>query len=359
MYLSPKNMSEEVHNIQSFDPSGVGVHNGRFIGLPFSESEALIVLLPVPWDVTVSFGEGTASGPANILDASSQLDLEDPFVKDAWKLGLFMRQPDKELSMLSSALRKEARACIDALESGQRPDEDPSLKARIHKINEGGAFQMEWVRSSCEQLLRAGKLIGLVGGDHSCPLGFLQALADHHGEFGILQIDAHMDLRSAYEGFEYSHASIFYNALKIPAIRKITQVGIRDYCQEEIEMARQENTRVEVFFDHDLQDRKFSGETWKSICERIVSGLPQDVYLSFDIDGLDPSLCPNTGTPVPGGLMLDEALYLIRTVVASGRKIIGFDLCEVAGAPHVWDANVGARLLYRISNQMAISQGMA
>lgn len=352
-------MSRDNQQHSSFDPSGVGVQNGRFIGLPFSEEEARVVLLPVPWDVTVSYGEGTAGGPQNMLEASAQLDLEDPYVADAWQLGIFMREPDTQLATLSAALRKEAKKCIDALEAGFSSEHDHDLLTSLRKVNEGGAFQMEWVRSQCDLLINKGKLVGLVGGDHSCPLGYLHALAGNRDGFGILQIDAHMDLRKAYEGFEYSHASVFYNALQIPQISKLVQVGIRDYCREELDRAAEQGERVAVFFDAYLNDRQFAGATWHSTCELIVAELPDAVYLSVDIDGLDPSLCPNTGTPVPGGRSLDEVLYLVRMVVQSGRTIIGFDLCEVAGAPFTWDGNVGSRLLYRLSNLMAASHGLA
>src|SRR5690606_13345614 len=120
--------------------------------------------------------------------------------------------------------------------------------------------------------------------------------------FGLLQIDAHADLREAYEGFKYSHASIMYNVLnEIPQVQKLVQVGIRDYGDDELTMIRTEKNRVVTFFDRDLKEAEYEGQTWKALCEQIVDELPQNVYISFDIDGLDPKLCPNTGTPVPGG----------------------------------------------------------
>ena len=101
----------------------------------------------------------------------------------------------------------------------------------------------------------------------------------------------------------------------------------------------------------------FEGRTWDSICREMIQELPDKVYISFDIDGLDPKLCPNTGTPVPGGFSFQQAMYLIRKVVESGREIIGFDLCEVApGDEGDWDANVGARVLYRLNNFMNLSR---
>ena len=174
---------------------------------------------------------------------------------------------------------------------------------------------------------------------------------------GILQIDAHADLRNAYEGFTYSHASIMYNAIQLPSISSLTQVGIRDICDYEVSIINT-NKDIYTFYDKQLHEGTYNGKTWDTQCDEIIKTLPENVYISFDIDGLDPKLCPNTGTPVPGGLEFEQAMYLIKKVVDSGRKIISFDLCEVS--PHEndneWNANVGARVLYRLSNLMIKSQ---
>jgi agmatinase len=182
-------------------------------------------------------------------------------------------------------------------------------------------------------------------------------LSEKYDRFGILQIDAHADLRKAYEGFAYSHASIMYNALKVPAVNRLVQVGIRDICEEEEKVMQRAMGRVVTFYDDDIKSQQYEGKTWTSICDEIINTLPDLVYISFDIDGLDPKLCPSTGTPVAGGLEFDQAKYLITKLVHSGRRIIGFDLCEVAPGPTEWDANVGARMLYHLCNRMAVSQG--
>ncbi|MBA4077191.1 MAG: agmatinase, partial [Cyanobacteria bacterium PR.023] len=177
-----------------------------------------------------------------------------------------------------------------------------------------------------------------------------------HDSFGILHIDAHADLRDAYEGFTYSHASIMFNAIKEPTLTKLVQVGIRDYCEMESDLVASSDGRIVSFYDRDIKTKMFEGMSWMHICQEIVSQLPDEVYVSFDIDGLDPKLCPNTGTPVPGGLEYEQALYLVRMVAESGRVIIGFDVNEVApGDEDEWDANVGARLLYRLANLTAKS----
>jgi agmatinase len=202
--------------------------------------------------------------------------------------------------------------------------------------------------------LNQNKLVALLGGDHSTPLGLMQALSEKYSSFGILHIDAHADLREAYEGFEFSHASIMYNAIKLPQVTRLVQVGIRDYCVAENQLIKSD-ARITTFFDREIKQSQFEGVTWSVTCDKIIEALPERVYLSFDIDGLDPKLCPHTGTPVPGGLEFEQSIYLIEKLVHSGRTIIGFDLNEVAPGNDEWDANVGARLLYRLSNLCLVS----
>lgn len=343
--------------ISAFDPSGMSAGNQLF-GLPFNEEESDIVILPVPWEVTVSYRAGTAKAPRAILQASSQVDLYDADVQDAWKRGIYLKKVNKQVAKWSKELRVKAANYISYLEDGVNADEEKFLRKIRDQINAGGTGLKEWVREEMLALLQQGKLPALLGGDHSTPLGFMEALAEVYPEYGILQIDAHCDLRNAYEGFTYSHASIMYNALKIQEVKKLVQVGIRDFCQEEMEVIQQSNGRVKTFFDADLKRSMYEGESWKELCERIVNQLPPLVYVSFDIDGLDPKLCPNTGTPVAGGLEFEEAVYLIFKVVRSGRRIIGFDLNEVVPGATEWDANVGARMLYKLCNLMGLSQRM-
>ncbi|MFW6290017.1 MAG: arginase family protein, partial [Mariniphaga sp.] len=196
----------------------------------------------------------------------------------------------------------------------------------------------------------------VVGGDHSVPLGLMRALGEKYKNFGILQIDAHLDLRDSYEGFSWSHASIFFNALKDTSVARLVQVGARDYCEEEVEFLEKEGHRIAVFYDQQLKEGRFGGKNWNVQCGEIIEKLPQDVYISFDIDGLDPKLCPHTGTPVPGGFDFHEVAFLFKKLIESGRRIIGFDVCETAG--HHWDSNVGARIIYKLCNLTGRSQGL-
>lgn len=340
-------------DLSNFDPNSVGNANNNIFGLPFSEEDAALVLLPVPWEVTVSYKAGTARAAEKICKASLQVDLIDVDVKDGWKQGFYMKDIDKKILMKSDYLRKEAELYINYISHGEAVEDNKFMAKALDEINEGCAFLNNWVYDQTKSLLEKNKMVGLVGGDHSTPLGYYRAIAEKHGEFGILQIDAHCDLREAYEDFTYSHASIMFNALaQIPNIKKIVQVGIRDYSEGELEYINNSNGRVVTYFDKTIKERIFEGDAWKKIVQEIVDHLPENVLLSFDIDGLDPKLCPHTGTPVQGGFEAEQIFYLLRKVLESGRKLIGFDLNEIGVSTDEWDENVGARVLFKLCNLM-------
>ncbi len=343
-------------DLSQFDPNSVGNPNNNIFGLPFSEEEARLVILPVPWEVTVSYNAGTARAPDHLFKASLQVDLFDPDVKDAWKEGYYMRQPDQKILTKSDFLRKEAELYINYISQGEKVEDNKFMQKTLRDINTGSVFLNDWVYQQTSKLLNQGKLVALLGGDHSTPLGFFKAVGEKFGEIGILQIDAHCDLRKAYEGFIYSHASIMYNALEeIPAIKRLVQVGIRDFCEEELDYIQNSNGRVYTLFDQQIKERSYEGESWKMIVHDIVNALPQQVHLSFDIDGLDPSLCPRTGTPVQGGFQTEQIFYLLKSVLKSGRRIVSFDLNEVGVSHNEWDENVGARVLYKLCNLLIAS----
>lgn len=338
-------------DISQFDPNSVGNPDNNIFGLPFTEEDAKVVILPVPWEVTVSYNAGTARAPEHVFKASLQVDLFDADVKDGWKHGFYMRPHDRKVLMKSDYLRKEAELYINYISQGEIVAENKFMCKTMKEINEGSVFLNNWVYEQTRELLNQGKLVGLLGGDHSTPLGYYKAIAEKHGDFGILQIDAHCDLRKAYEGFKYSHASIMYNALtEIPQLKKLVQVGIRDYCEEEFDYMVNSEGRVITYFDKDIKERQFEGMSWKQVADEIVNHLPEKVFISFDIDGLDPKLCPHTGTPVQGGFETEQVFYLFKKVLQSGRKLVGFDLNEVGVSQDEWDENVGARCLFKLSN---------
>lgn len=344
--------------IKNFDPSQPGLADESIFGLPFTAEESDIVIIPVPWEVTVSYGAGASEGPDAILDASFQVDLHHQEFPELWKLGIYLDLNDQTDRWASDSKKYKALAqpIIEALESGEVIESLPPLQSDLDKINKVCRELKDEVRERTLYWAKKSKKVVLLGGDHSTPLGYYEALATQHSDFGILHLDAHMDLRIAYEGFKYSHASIMYNALQIPQISKIVQVGIRDFCEQEVEVAQKD--RVIVYSDMDLKKETFEGKTWVQHCDAIIASLPQKVVISFDIDGMYPWYCPNTGTPVPGGFSFEEAAYLLSKLADSGREIIGFDLVEVAPGDTDWDGNVGARMLFHMCGVLAKNNGL-
>lgn len=336
-------------NSKQFDPNGVGIANGNIFGFPVTEEEANIVIIPVPWDATASYGKGTSDGPKVILDASTQLDFFHPQLPEAWNTKVFMTPISQEMKRINDELCVEAIQYISFLEEGGELTANSPFNEVVDRINSMSESLKNNLKERSKSLLKEGKIVAVLGGEHSTPLGLMEAINEQGKPFGILQIDAHADLRDAYEGFHQSHASIMFNALQsCENLEKLVQVGIRNVANSEVELSNS-HPKLKTFFDWDIKKRQFEGESWKSIVDGIIQELPERVFISFDIDGLHPSLCPHTGTPVVGGFELEQITYLFFQLVECGKKIVGFDLNEVApGSEGDWDANVGARALWNL-----------
>ena len=341
----------------SFDPSAAALAGSGVFGLPHSEAEAAVVLVPVPFEATTSYGGGAARGPEAVLSASRQVDLFDVETGRPYQAGIHMLPLPERIVALDRAARAVAAPVLAA---GGVANGGQELLAAAAKVNAASDEVNGWVESEVSRLLRAGKRVGVVGGDHSVAFGSVAAHAAAWPGLGVLHLDAHADLRQAYEGFQHSHASVLRNVLdRLPGVARLVQVGIRDVSDEEMAYAEASAGRVVVHHDALLAQARFEGETWAAQVRRIVQPLPREVYLTFDIDGLDPTLCPHTGTPVPGGLSFQQACALVAGVVKSGRRIVGLDLVEVAPGPEgdEWDGNVGARLLYKMIGWMLKAGG--
>ncbi|MBI3141911.1 MAG: agmatinase family protein [Bacteroidetes bacterium] len=327
--------------VAAFDADNSMAVNAGIFGLPFGYAQSEVVLCPVPWEVTVSYGEGTALGPQQVFAASPQLDLWDAHFGEVWKKGIFMLQEHYgEVLKLNGHVRKLAKGYIAHLEQGATGPQEV-----LKQVNEACHELKETVKGLCLGLMDDGRKVGMVGGDHSCPLGYMEALADRFGAYGILQIDAHADLRAAYEGFTYSHASIMHNVLAYSPDIQLVQVGIRDYSAGERARIAHDD-RIRTHFDADMKRALYEGGTWANLSAQIIDELPHKVYVSLDVDGLQPALCPATGTPVPGGLDFDQVAHLLYLLGQSGRQVIGFDLSETGNGS--WDGVVSARLLYKL-----------
>ncbi len=334
----------------SFDPNGVGIANGNIFGFPVTEDEADIVIIPVPWDATASYGKGTSDGPRAILEASTQLDFYHHSLQKAYETKVFLTPISMEWKEINDRLCLRGIEYIQFLEEGGRLEENVDFQETVKEITTAQLALAEQLEERAIHLLNKGKIVAVLGGEHSTPFGLINAIDKLNKPFGILQIDAHADLRDAYEGFDQSHASIMFNAIEsCKNLIKLVQVGIRDIAESEVELIHSSNGLIETFFDWDLKAQHYQGVNWHDQVTQIIASLPENVYISFDIDGLTPSLCPNTGTPVVGGLELEQVNYLIFELVKSGKKIVGFDLNEVApGTSDDWDANVGARALWNL-----------
>jgi agmatinase len=338
-----------------FDAGGTGSYHSGLFGIPTSLEKSRVVIIPVPWEVTTSYGGGTAQGPQAVLEASPQIDLYDLELGRAYEKGYHLLPIPKDLFETNERLKPRALKIREELE--EKGELSKAQAGALAEINAACAKMCAWVHGEASAALGRGQIPAVLGGDHSTPEGNIQAVSESiKGEFGILHVDAHADLRYRYQGFERSHASIMNNVMTAPwKPQKLVQVGIRDFSEDEHAMIG-ERSDIVTFFDQQVKSAGFEGESWASICKRIVAELPKQVYISFDIDGLSPEFCPGTGTPVPGGLSFDQANFLICSLVKSGRTIVGFDLNEVSPVEgDEWDGNVGARLLYKLCGWTVLS----
>lgn len=336
--------------VEPFDPDAASEADAGLFGLDTAASSAAIVIIPVPFDATTSYGHGAHRGPQAILEASHQVDLYDIELGRPYKAGIAML-PEEQEDIDDNRLARQHVISRRALGA-----KDAAAQAHIDAVNAAGEAVYRRLKARASALLRAGQCVGVLGGDHSVPLGTIDAHVEAYPDMGILHIDAHADLRRAYEGFEHSHASIMYNVIHRTGVKKLVQVGLRDVGESEVRLIRNSAERIEAVFDNDLAEASLTGTPFMTVAKQIVEKLPNEVYISLDIDGLDPVFCPNTGTPVPGGLSFRETCALLREVVASGRHIVGFDLMEVAPGPYgTWDANIGARILYKLCGYALLS----
>ena len=341
-----------------FDPDAPADAEGGLFGLTTSPEEAGVRVLGLPFDATTSYRRGTALGPAAVLAASHQIDLLDVQQRDwtggdgrPWAAGVHF-ELDEQVATWNEEAVPLATAII---ERGGRIGDDATLLRSIERVEAIGTALNDRVEAWTAARLAAGQIPALLGGDHSVPLGALVAAARAHPGLGVLHVDAHADLRPAFEGFRWSHASILHNVLaEAPGLGQVLSIGLRDLG--EVELARLDASAgsVRPIFGHAWAALRARGADLVEVVAKEIARLPDEVWITFDIDGLEPAWCPNTGTPVPGGLTWDEALLWIGGVVDSGRRIVGFDLCEVGPgeAPQTdtdgWDAIVGARLLYKL-----------
>ena len=309
-----------------------------------SFESADLVLIPAPWSATASYGRGTEQGPELIRKASHQLDFFNPLFASSYNQKIHFLANDP----IIESLNKQSLKWVKKLKEKQSPQ-------LIESINQAGQSVMDWIYEKSSAIFRAGKIPALVGGEHSVSEGLLSFIGDKYkGNYGILHLDAHADLRKAYQGFRYSHASVMYNVLNLKQPpQKLVQMAIRDFCEEEYKKIK-EDERIHCYFDEEIYSKIFKGEKWADICKDVVSQLPKNVYISLDVDALSWNYAPGTGTPVPGGLSFNQVLYLLAEVKRQAKKLISFDVVETSPGQNKlsfaeWNGNVSARLIYYLS----------
>lgn len=334
-----------------FDPDAAALDDAGLFGLPSEPESAAVHVVPVPFDATTSYRKGTARGPEAILRASRQVDLFDVMTGKPWSKGICMLEADQRIVKANAKASPKAERIIAV---GGRIGTKKELARDLAAVNAIGAEVNELVRAAVDKILDAHKLPALVGGDHSTPFGGIQACAERFPRLGVLHFDAHADLREAYEGFEWSHASIMHNVTtKLPKVSKLVQVGIRDLGEREHAAIVGSKGRIQTLLDVEWGRAKADGTNLRHLVRKTLAELPDHVWVSFDVDGLDPTLCPNTGTPVPGGLSWHDAMLWLEELSRSSKRVVGVDLNEVSPGDtpddvDSWDAIVGARLLYRL-----------
>jgi len=327
-------------NVDDFDPDQGEAYPDHLFGLPHHPDDAQVVVVPVPFEATTSYGHGTSRAPRRVLEASQFVDLRDDWVGAPWRAGIAMLPIPEHIE----ALNARASALTASREGWGEPRDDAD-RALVAEVDAAGAQVNAWLHEQAAALFDQGKVPGVLGGDHSVSFGAIAAAKERVPGLGLLHIDAHADLREAYNGYAWSHASIIHNVWSRLGVDPIVSVGIRDYSPVEEERL----ASADAF--HPVPDRRIrewglSGRPYTELVEEILAPLPHDVWITFDVDGLEPALCPHTGTPVPGGLDIGQ-IDLLLSRLAATRRVVGFDLVEVGDGE--WDANVAARLLFKLA----------
>ncbi len=337
---------------KKFNPSDQAMP-GKIFGMPHSKDDAMMHVFPINSAITVSGTEGAENGPDGLLEGSACIELFNKnYRRDAYLPGMYLLEKDNAIGDLHKKGRNIFLELIKTdLEIARTFDAD--------KVNEFCELLNSRVENWIKKSLDDGHIVAAIGGCHGSIYGAVAAHAKKYKDFTLLMIDAHLDLRKAYEGVTYSHASVMWNILNnIPEVKHLVCVGIRSYGLDEYDFVRDNRNRVSVYYADDMQESQDKkSASWRDICQIIVNSIPtEDVYLSFDHDGFEVHLCSSTGTPVPGGLSMWQAKVLIETI-AREKRIIGFDLNEMVPNTQV-DRNSAAEIFYHMYYWTMVSRGV-
>jgi agmatinase len=283
---------------------------GDFLGLDDEHSSferSRVLVLPLPLEATVSYGAGTARGPAAIVAASRQVELYD-------------REHDAEPALAYG---------VHTLDAPDLAGADPATAVRL-------------IAAAVREAASSGKLVVALGGEHTISAGVSRGLLDAlGGPLTVVQLDAHSDLRDSYEGEPYSHACVARRMLDDERVEQVLQLGVRSVDAEEVAFARAHPDRVRVWYAEEVHSDRWREELAARLRDRRV-------HLTIDVDGLDPAVVPATGTPEPGGLSWAQTLDVIRTTARSSAQIVGIDCVELAPQPGLHAAEFAvAKLVYK------------
>lgn len=309
--------------------------------------KADVVIISTPWSVTSDFGRGATYTPDAIIEASVKSGIYDALSGVSLAGRISTVEINYDIQELSEHLGREAeRVKHYGADASSLMTEHYARK--VAHIDEGFATMQQSTYEEVKRYAEQGKCVAVIGGDHSVAYGAVKAIAECHGGVGVLFIDAHADFCQG-EPFRFTHRSIARNIIEdISLVERLVAVGVRDISPEEA-LSIESSPKSEIFLAERLASERFEGRSWGELCREIVERLPQQVYISFDIDALKIEFCHNTNAPVPGGMTFDEVIYLINSVVESGRKIVGFDISEIVpNLEYTMDATVGARLLSKM-----------
>lgn len=323
-------------------------NGGYYFRSAITTEDADIVLVSAPWAVTSAAGQGAAYTPDAIIDASTTVSLYDIVSQTSIDGKVATADVDYDLQESSLQFGGDAAKVVSHIEDGGTLTGDYFAR-KVVRINLGFRDMHRSVGKRVFRFADKGKIVGVVGGDHSVALGAVRSISAVHPGLGVLFIDAHSDLRPSGKIFDYSHLSVARNIVdEVAQVSKMVQVGVRDISLEEIEFAER-HPKITLFCHEQMTADRFAGHSWSQVCDDVVAQLPEKVYISFDIDALSPECCPHTKRPVAGGMTFDEAVCLINRVASSGRQIVGFDLTEIVPVMDSGvDAAVGARMLVKL-----------
>lgn len=322
--------------------------SGFYFRQNVSQEEAPLVLVSVPWGVTSANGLGAAFAPDAIIDASSSVSTFDVVSGKSLQGLVSTLEIDYDIQEMSQQVGPDASKISEHQADGGLLLGE-YFTHKIAHINHAFAKMHRSVYNQCKAWCEKGKIIGVVGGDKSVCCGAVRALAELNPGMGLLYIDSVSGLNQKREIFDYSHTSALINLLEnVPDLGRVACLGVKDITEEEIEYARSVQN-LDMYFMERIVAQQYEGHVWAEQCDKIIETLPEKVYVSLGMGVFSLDVCPHTKNPIAGGLAFSHIVYLINRIVASGKKIIGFDVTDIIPqADSVNDAMSGARMLAKL-----------